>query len=113
MDNPAQLMQFINKRLSAKGLAIITTPNCYGKKARQVRKTGIVIDNLEHTSWYSPFQMNELRRLHQLNLQAIIYFREGRKRLLAQAIAPGLKRVEHKMRDNWAEGYSYILCQQR
>ena len=113
MDNPAQLMQFIHKRLSATGLAIITTPNCYGKKARQLRKTGTVIDNLEHTSWYSPFQMNELCRRHQLSLQAIIYFREGRKRLLAQAIAPSLKGVEHTMRDNWVDSYSYILCQQR
>ena len=113
MDNPAQLMQFIRRRLSATGLTIFTTPNCYGTKARQVRKTGTVIDNLEHISWHSPFQINELCRRHKLSLQAIIYFREGRKRLLAQAIAPGLKGLEHTMRDNWVDSYSYILYQQR
>jgi len=112
MDNPGQLMQFIHRHLSATGLAIITTPNCYGRKAKHMRKIGTVIDNLEHTSWYSPFQTNELCRRHQLNLQAIIYFREGRKRLLAQAIVPGLKGLEHKTRDNWVDSYSYILCQQ-
>jgi SAM-dependent methyltransferase len=109
MDNPGELMRFIRRHLSATGLAIITTPNCYGRKAMQVRKNGTVIDNLEHTSWFSPFQINELCRRHQICLRAILYFREGRKRLLAQAIAPALKALEHRMRDNWVDSYSYIL----
>ena len=112
MDNPSSLLQFIRGRLSKTGIAIITTPNCYGKNARRVRKSGIVIDNLEHIAWYSPFQMNELCRRHQLHLKAIIYFREGRKRQLAQALIPGLKERQHRMRDNWCDNYSYILSHQ-
>ena len=101
-----------HKRLSKTGIAIITTPNCYGKNARRVRKSGLAIDNLEHIAWFSPFQMNELCRRQQLNLKAIIYFREGRKRQLAQAFIPALKEHQHRMRDSWCDNYSYILSQQ-
>ena len=111
MDNPGALLHFIRTRLSPTGITVITTPNCYGRNARRVLKTGIAIDNLEHTAWISPFQMNELCRRHQLNLQAIIYFREGRKRKIAQTLLPALKQHEFRMRDCWSDNYSYILTQ--
>lgn len=110
MDDPGSLLRFIRKRLKEDGIAIITTPNCYGKNARRIRKNGLVIDNLEHIAWFSPFQMNELCRRNNLLLKSIVYFREGKKRQLAQRIVPRLKYYQHKMRDVWCDDYSYIVC---
>jgi SAM-dependent methyltransferase len=111
MSNPGALLDFIQVNLSSDGIAIITTPNCYGRNARCTQKSGGVIDNLEHIAWFSPFQMNELCRRHHLNLKAVMYFREGRKRQLIQALIPALKTRQHRMRDNWCDSYSYILSQ--
>jgi 2-polyprenyl-3-methyl-5-hydroxy-6-metoxy-1,4-benzoquinol methylase len=105
------LLDFIKQKLDSSGIAILTTPNCYGRHGRLTRKRGTVIDNLEHTCWISPFQMNELCRRKGLTLAEIIYFREGRKRILANQAVPGLRSLEFRTRDLWTDEYTYILTQ--
>lgn len=112
LDSPGCLLNFIRDRLSANGIAIITTPNCFGRHLRRVLKSGTAMDNLEHTCWISPFQMNELCRRKQLCLKNVIYFREGKKRLIRNQLFPGLKQREFLRRDLWSDEYAFILSQQ-
>jgi len=55
--------------------------------------------------------MNELCRRQGLTLAEIIYFREGRKRILANQAVPGLRSLEFRTRDLWTDEYTYILTQ--
>lgn len=112
LTSPASLLRFIHARLSIHGLSIITTPNCLGKHLRQTLKLGTSMDNLEHTCWISPFQMNELCRREKLRLVSIIYFREGRKRLVLNKLIPILKQREFQSRDVWSDEYAYIISRQ-
>ncbi len=65
VENSVNLLKFIDRHLNSNGLCVITTPNPYFEKFKNIAKAKsdvYFISNLEHIAWIVPTHMLEILR---------------------------------------------------
>lgn len=107
VNNPASLLEFAKRHLSANGKIIVTTPNPYFYRYffANFRK-GMHMVNFEHTCWVTPTCMNELCRRSGLEFAEYIMVIKPRSfKYYMMKLLPFTK----SQIEAWSKEYIYFL----
>ena len=105
LDNVGGFLGFCKKNLKEDGVIVITTPNPCTREIIKRAKTFGLLANLEHTSWVTPSNMNELCRRFGFIFAESHYIMSKKPTLKNRLREPLIR----KMKDVYFNEFIYVI----
>jgi 2-polyprenyl-3-methyl-5-hydroxy-6-metoxy-1,4-benzoquinol methylase len=105
LDNVGGFLRFCGANLAPSGRLVIITPNPCTKQIMSRSKSFGLQANMEHTSWITPTNMNELCRRHGFIFEESHYVMSKKPSLKSRLREPFIRR----MKDVYFNEFIYVL----